>query len=150
MVHIRSFLKIYSLEFCDIWQNFFFYLILSNEQTNFVTHLIITVQFNYWLSENPSVKSWSNKFQMVMINIVRCVQILCKLWKSEILRVVFNRSCCHGNHKNVDFYLSIKIFHQYIFHLQSFSLWAATLLLPWFSKWHIIKCNSLFSGNPHL
>ena len=47
----RRFLKIYSLEFCDIWQNFSFYRILSNEnfkmevgQTNFVTHLIITVQ----------------------------------------------------------------------------------------------------------
>ena len=38
------------------------------EQTNFVTHLIITVQLYYWLSKNPSVKIWSNKFQMVMIN----------------------------------------------------------------------------------
>ena len=26
------------------------------EQTNFVTHLIITVQLNYWLPKNPSVK----------------------------------------------------------------------------------------------
>ena len=50
MVHRRRFLKIYSLEFCDIWQNFSFYSILSNEnfkmeveQTGFVTHLIITV-----------------------------------------------------------------------------------------------------------
>ena len=32
----------------------------------------------------------------------------------------------------------IKIFHQYIFHLPSFSLWTATFLLPWFGKWHII------------
>ena len=71
MVHRRRFLKIYSLKVCDIWQNFYFYLILNNEnfkmeveQTNFVTHLIITVQ----LSKNPSVKIWSNKFQMVMIN----------------------------------------------------------------------------------
>ena len=54
MVHRRRFLKISSLEFCDIWQNFSFYRILSNEnfkmeveQTNFVTHLIITVQLNY-------------------------------------------------------------------------------------------------------
>ena len=39
------------------------------EQTNFVTHLIITVQLYYWLSKNPSVKIWSNKFQMVMISI---------------------------------------------------------------------------------
>ena len=42
MVHRRRFLKIYSLEFCDIWPNFSFYRILSNEnfkmefeQTNF-------------------------------------------------------------------------------------------------------------------
>ena len=54
MVHRRRFLKIYSLKFCDIWQNFSFYRILNNEnfkmeveQTNFVTHLIITVQLYY-------------------------------------------------------------------------------------------------------
>ena len=54
MVHRRRFLKIYSLKFCDIWQNFSFYRILSNEkfkmeveETNFVTHLIITLQLNY-------------------------------------------------------------------------------------------------------
>ena len=48
------FLKIYPLKFCDIWQNFYFYRILNNEnfkveveQTNLVTHLIITVQLNY-------------------------------------------------------------------------------------------------------
>ena len=46
MVHRRTFLKIYSLKFCNIWQKFFFYCILNNEnmaveQTNFVTHLII-------------------------------------------------------------------------------------------------------------
>ena len=42
MVHRRRFLKIYSLEFCDIWPNFSIYRILSNEnfkvefeQTNF-------------------------------------------------------------------------------------------------------------------
>ena len=47
MVHRRRFLKIYSLTFCDFWQNFYFYCILNNEsfkmdveQTNFVTHLI--------------------------------------------------------------------------------------------------------------
>ena len=51
MVHRRRFLKIYSLEFCDIWQNLSFHCILSNEnfkmeveQTNFLTHLIITEQ----------------------------------------------------------------------------------------------------------
>ena len=42
------------LEFCNIWQNFSFHRILSSEnfkmeveQTNFGTHLIITVQLNY-------------------------------------------------------------------------------------------------------
>ena len=75
MVHRRRFLKIYSIKFCDIWENFYLYRILNDEnfkmeveQTNFVTHLIITVQLYYWSSKNPSVKIWSNKFQMVMIN----------------------------------------------------------------------------------
>ena len=63
MVHTRQFLKIYSLKFCDIWRNFYFYRILDNEnfkmkveQTIFVTHLIITVQFIIMLnklSKNP-------------------------------------------------------------------------------------------------
>ena len=51
MVHRRRFLKIYPLKFCDIWQNFYFYHILDNEnfkmeveQANFVTHLKITIQ----------------------------------------------------------------------------------------------------------
>ena len=51
MVHRRRFLKIYSLKF---WPSFYFYCILNNEnfkmeveQTNFVTHLIITVQLYY-------------------------------------------------------------------------------------------------------
>ena len=54
MVHRRRFLQIYALEFVDIWQNFYFYRILDNEnfkmeveQTIFVTHLIITVQLYY-------------------------------------------------------------------------------------------------------
>ena len=54
MVHRRRFLKIYSLKLCDIWQNFYFYHILNNEnfktefeQTIFVTNLIITVQLYY-------------------------------------------------------------------------------------------------------
>ena len=38
------------------------------EETNFVRHLIFTVQLYYGLSKNLSVKIWSNKFQMVMIN----------------------------------------------------------------------------------
>ena len=54
MVHKRRFLKISSLKFCDIWQKFYFCRILNNENfkmefehTNFVTHLIITVQLYY-------------------------------------------------------------------------------------------------------
>ena len=49
MVHRRRFLKTLSLKFYEIWQNFYFYRILNNEnfkmkveQMNFVTHLIIT------------------------------------------------------------------------------------------------------------
>ena len=75
MVYRRQFLKIYSLNFCDISQNFYFYCVLYNEnfkmeveQTNFLSHLIITVQLYYRLSKNPSVKILSNKFQLVMIN----------------------------------------------------------------------------------
>ena len=51
MVHRGEFLKIYSSKFCDIWQNFYFYRILNNEnfkmeveQTSLVIHFIITVQ----------------------------------------------------------------------------------------------------------
>ena len=50
----RLFLKIYLSKFCNIWQNFYFYHILNNEnfkmeveQTKFVTHLVITVQLYY-------------------------------------------------------------------------------------------------------
>ena len=75
MAHRRRFLKIYPVKFCDIWQSFYFYSMLNNEnfkmeveQTNFVTYLIITVPLYYWLSKIPSVKIWSNKFQMVMTN----------------------------------------------------------------------------------
>ena len=64
-------------------------------------------------------------------------------WAKWNFKVVFNRSCCHGNYENLKFYVSIKIFHQYIFQLPSFSLWAATFLLPWFGKWHIfINCQN--------
>ena len=38
------------------------------ERTNFVTHVLIKGQLYYLLSKNQSVKIWSNKFQMVMIN----------------------------------------------------------------------------------
>ena len=54
MEHRKRFLKIYSLKFCDICQNFYFYRISDNEnfkmeveQTNLVTHLIFTVQLYY-------------------------------------------------------------------------------------------------------
>ena len=52
MVHRKRFLKIYSLKFCDVWQNVYFYLNDDNlkmevEKTNFVTHLIITIQLCY-------------------------------------------------------------------------------------------------------
>ena len=54
MVHRRQFLKIYSLKFCGIWQNFCFYRPFNNKnfkmevkQTYFVTHLIITVKSYY-------------------------------------------------------------------------------------------------------
>ena len=86
MVHGCQFLKIFALKFCGIRQKFYFYRTFNNkdfkmevEQTNFVTRLTITVQ-SYWLSKNLSVKIWSNKFQMVMINIiVSCVQFYRKI-----------------------------------------------------------------------
>ena len=98
---------------------------------NFATHLIITEQLYYWLSKNPYVKIWSNKFQMVIIN-------YSKHCASLYEKVVFNCSCCHENYGNVNFYLSIKVFHQFIIHLPSFIFWTATLLLTWFGKWHIL------------
>ena len=87
MVHGCQFLKIFALKFCGIRQKFYFYRTFNNkdfkmevEQANFVTHLTITVQSYYWLSKNLSVKIWSNKFQMVMINIiVSCVQFYRKI-----------------------------------------------------------------------
>ena len=89
------------------------------EQTNFVTHLTITEQLYYWLSKNPSVKILSNRFPVVITNYGRKSneRILCKLSKKWNFNVAFNRSCCHGNY--VKFYLSIKVFRQYIFHLPS-------------------------------
>ena len=70
-----DFSKSTSLKFCDIWQSFYFYRILNSEnfkmeieQTNFVTHFMITVLLYYCFSKISSVKIWSNKFQMVMIN----------------------------------------------------------------------------------
>ena len=45
---------------------------MEAEQTNVVTLSIITVQLFYWLSKNPSVEIWSNKFLKFMINYRRC------------------------------------------------------------------------------
>ena len=54
MIHRIRFLKIYSLKFCDIGQNFYFYRILNNEnfkleveQKIIETHLVITVELYY-------------------------------------------------------------------------------------------------------
>ena len=110
-------------------QNSYFYRILNNEnfkmevkQTNFVTHLIITAQFYHWLSKNPSVKVWSNKFQMVMIKFKFIgksnERILYKLSKKWNFKVVFNRSCCHGNYENVTFYCQARSFISIFFTCQ--------------------------------
>ena len=64
MVHRGRFLKIYSIKVCDIWQSFYFYRILNDEnfkmeveQTNFVTYLIITVQYLlYYYLKTPLLK----------------------------------------------------------------------------------------------
>ena len=52
LVYGRWFLKICSLKFCDMWQNFYFYRILNNEnfkmeveQMNFVTQLMIIIDY---------------------------------------------------------------------------------------------------------
>ena len=61
-------------------------------------------------------------------------------------KVVFNRSCCHRSNDDVTFYLSIKIFQQYVFHLPSFSLWAATFPFPWFVMTYTHKLPKLCSA----
>ena len=52
--------------------------------------------------------------------------ILCKPFKSEILRLYSIVHVAAEIYEKVKFYLSIKIFHQYIFqvYLPSYSLWA--------------------------
>ena len=56
------------IKICDIWQNFYFYCILNNEnfkmeveRTNFVTHLIILLQYHYIIDylKIPTVKRGS-------------------------------------------------------------------------------------------
>ena len=55
---VHVYIKSFSLKFCDIWHNFYFYRILNDEdfkmegkekktKENFVTHLIITEQLYY-------------------------------------------------------------------------------------------------------
>ena len=94
MVQRRRFLKIYSIKFWDIWQTFYIYRILNDEnvkmeveQTSFVAQLIITVELYYWLSKNPSVKIWSNKFQMVMINYSK---LCASLWENLMSEFTVN------------------------------------------------------------
>ena len=46
MVYRRRFFKIYSLKFCDIWQNFYFYRILNNENFKMeVEETVFVTQF---------------------------------------------------------------------------------------------------------
>ena len=77
MVHRTRFLKIYFLKFCYIWQNFYFYRLLNNEnfkmeveQTNFCdtfnnsrTIMLLIISKTRLLKFDLT-----NKFQMVMIN----------------------------------------------------------------------------------
>ena len=58
------------------------------EQTNFVSHLIITVQLYYRLSKNQSVKILSNKFQMVMINYYS--KLCASLWENLMNKFYVN------------------------------------------------------------
>ena len=77
MVHRRQCLKIYSLKFCDIWQNFFFYRTFNNknfkmevERTNFEIHLIITVQSYYCERFEPRSHFKSRLSLIVRVNVV--------------------------------------------------------------------------------
>ena len=47
MVHRKQFLQIYSLKFCNIWQNLYFYRILNNE--NF-QNLMEVKQMNFTIN----------------------------------------------------------------------------------------------------
>ena len=59
------------------------------EQTNFVTDLIISAQLYYCLSKNPSVKIWSNEFQMVMINYSKLCASLWEKFYVNLAKVKF-------------------------------------------------------------
>ena len=85
LVHRRRFLKIYSLKVCDVWQDVYFYCILNNEnfemeveQTNFVSHLIITVQLYYYL-KTRLLKFGQISFKWWWLIIVSCVQVYSKI-----------------------------------------------------------------------
>ena len=67
--------------------------------------------------------------------------VLCKLSKSEILRLYSIIHVAIETTKMSNFTVN-----QNIFHVASFHLWSVTLLLPWFSKWHILtNCKTVFS-----
>ena len=96
-------------------------------------HFIITVQLYYWSSKNPSVKIWSNKFQMVMINQSKlCAKfigksnerILCKRSKSEILRLYSNVHVAMETTKTSNFTCQSKFF------ITIFSTWQVCELQP--------------------
>ena len=77
MVRRRQFLKICSLKFCNIWQNFYFYRTFNNknfkmkvEQTNFVTHIMITVQSYYCERFEPRSHFKSRLSLIVRVNVV--------------------------------------------------------------------------------
>ena len=71
MVQRQRFLKIYSLKFCDIWQNFCFYRFLNDEnfkmeveQATFVTHLIITNENMICVAKKTQKKIMSSRWNL--------------------------------------------------------------------------------------
>ena len=65
-------------------------------------------------------------------------RILYKLSKRWNFKVVFNRSCCHGNYENVTFYCQARSFISIFFTCQVPACELQPFLLPWFGKWHIL------------
>ena len=63
-------------------------------------------------------------------------QVLCKLSKSEILRLYSIVHVAMETTKTSHFTCQSKSFIR-IFYLPILSLWAGTFLLPWFGKWHL-------------
>ena len=71
MVQRQRFLKIYSLKFYDIWQNFCFYRFLNDEnfkmeveQATFVTHLIITNENMICVARKTQKKIMSSRWNL--------------------------------------------------------------------------------------